>query len=67
MFKYTVDEHFFQTMGIPLVRGRGILVSDTAAAPKVALVNELVAKKYWPDQDAMSQSPHNWSTGPKWV
>jgi hypothetical protein len=67
MFKYTVDEHFFNTMGIPLVRGRGILASDMAAAPKVAVVNELVAKKYWPNQDPIGKRFHVGDANGLWV
>src|SRR6266446_966820 len=44
----TVDEGYFETMGIPILRGRGFLASDTADAPRVAVVNEQFAKHYWP-------------------
>ena len=45
----TVDSGFFQTMGIPILRGRGVLPSDTADAPRVAVINEQFAKHYWPN------------------
>jgi len=51
----TVDEGFFQTMGVPIVRGRGFLPSDTADAPRVAVVNEQFAKHYWPNADAVGK------------
>jgi predicted permease len=51
----TVDEGFFETMGIPILRGRGFLASDTAEAPRVAIVNERFAKHYWPDADAVGK------------
>src|SRR5712664_420086 len=51
----TVDEGYFETMGIPILRGRGFLVSDTADAPRVAVVNEQFAKHYWPGGDAAGQ------------
>ena len=51
----TVDEGFFETMGIPIVRGRGFLASDTADAPRVAVVNEQFAKHYWPGADAVGK------------
>ena len=50
-----VDEGYFETMGIPILRGRGFLVSDTADAPRVAVVNEQFAKHYWPGGDAAGQ------------
>ena len=51
----TVDEGFFQTMGISILRGRGFLSSDTAEAPHVAVVNERFAKHYWPNSDAVGK------------
>jgi predicted permease len=51
----TVDEGYFQTIGIPIVRGRAILASDTADAPRVAVVNEQFARHYWPGADAVGK------------
>jgi predicted permease len=51
----TVDEGFFSTMGIAILRGRGIQASDTADAPRVAVVNEHFAKHYWPNADAVGK------------
>jgi predicted permease len=51
----TVDEGYFSTMQIPILRGRGFLASDTADAPRVAVVNEHFAKHYWPGADAVGK------------
>jgi len=51
----TVDEGFFQTMGVPILSGRGVLASDTADAARVAVVNEQFAKHYWPGADAVGK------------
>jgi predicted permease len=51
----TVDEGYFETMGIPIMRGRGFLASDTADAPRVAVVNDQFAKHYWPGADAVGR------------
>ena len=51
----TADENYFQTMGIPILRGRGFQTSDTADAPRVAVVNEQFARHYWPDGDALGK------------
>ncbi len=51
----TADEGYFETMGIPILRGRGFLASDTADAPRVAVVNEQFAKHYWPGADAVGK------------
>ena len=41
-----VGPRFFETMGIPLVLGRTIGPQDTSAAPKVAVINERLARKF---------------------
>ena len=51
----SVDEGFFPTMGVAILRGRGFLTSDAAGAPRVAIVNEQFAKHYWPHGDAIGQ------------
>jgi macrolide transport system ATP-binding/permease protein len=51
----TVDEGYFETMGIPILEGRGFRASDTADAPRVAVVNEQFAKHYWPGGDAVGK------------
>ncbi len=51
----TVDEGYFETMGIPILRGRGFRAADTAAMPRVAIVNEQFAKHYWPGGDPVGK------------
>ena len=51
----SVDEGFFQTMEIPVLRGRGFLASDAEDAPRVAIVNEQFAKHYWPSANAVGK------------
>jgi macrolide transport system ATP-binding/permease protein len=51
----TIDEGYFQTMGIPMLRGRAFLETDTADAPRVAIVNAHFAKHYWPGGDAVGK------------
>jgi predicted permease len=51
----TVDEGYFETLGIPILRGRGFLPSDTADAPRVAIVNEQFAAHYWPGADPVGK------------
>jgi predicted permease len=43
-----IDADYFTTMGIPLLAGREFTASDTAAAPKVAIVSERVVRQYFP-------------------
>ena len=58
MLSDTVDEHYFDTMGIAIVRGRDFRTSDSATAPKVAIVNQVLAGKYWPNQDPIGKRFH---------
>jgi len=51
----TVDEGYFQTLGIALLRGRAFLATDTAEAPRVAIVNDHFARHYWPSGDAVGR------------
>ena len=50
-----IDEGYLDSMAIPLVAGRGIQTSDTATTPRVALVNEAMAARYWPGQSAIGK------------
>jgi macrolide transport system ATP-binding/permease protein len=51
----TVDDGYFETLGIPILHGRDFLTSDSAEAPRVAVVNEQFAKHYWPTEDAVGK------------
>jgi macrolide transport system ATP-binding/permease protein len=51
----TVDPGYFETLGIPILYGRGFQASDTVDAPRVAVVNEQFAKHYWPGEDAVGK------------
>lgn len=51
-----VGAHFFETFGIPIVAGRGFNRSETATSPKVAVINESLAKKYYPNLDPIGRS-----------
>jgi predicted permease len=43
-----VDHEYLAALEIPVVAGRGILPSDAAGAPAIALVTESAARRYWP-------------------
>ena len=49
------SSEFFTTMGTRLLRGRGITASDGEHAPRVVVVGESMAKKIWPNQDALGK------------
>ena len=43
-----IDADYFRTMRIPVLAGREFTASDTAAAPKVAIVSERIVREYFP-------------------
>ncbi len=50
-----VSAEYFPTLGVPIVQGRNFSATDTPASPKVAIVNEAFAKKYWPNASAIGK------------
>jgi predicted permease len=50
-----VSTGYFQTLGIPLLRGREFTGHDADTAPNVAIINEAAARRYWPNQDPIGQ------------
>jgi predicted permease len=49
----TATPGYLQAMGIPLIQGRDISDSDSADAPKVVLIDQFLARKYFPKGDAI--------------
>jgi predicted permease len=50
------SDGFFSAMGIPLVAGRDLSQQDRAGAPIALVVNEALAKKYFPDRTPIGQT-----------
>ena len=48
-----VDPAYFQSMGIPLLRGRGFAASDTADSQMVAVIDQFLARRYFPNGGAV--------------
>ena len=51
----TVTPNYFRTMGIKLQRGRGVLATDDARAIKVAVVDEVLARRYFGSRDPIGR------------
>jgi len=51
----TVDASYFDTMRIPVLRGRAFQDSDTETTRLVAMVNQTMAQRYWPNQDPIGK------------
>lgn len=52
---HTVDEGYFRTLGIRLLRGRNFDERDDASRPGVVIVNETLARRYWPGEEAVGK------------
>jgi putative ABC transport system permease protein len=50
-----VDAGYFQTMGIPLLRGRNFSDPEQREAKRVILINEALARKHFPNEDPIGQ------------
>ena len=50
-----VDEPYFDTMRVPLLRGRAFRENDNDKAPLVAIVNLSMAQQFWPNQDPIGK------------
>ena len=53
-----VTPDYFRTMGIQLLEGRSFTTADDEHAPWVAVVNEVMANKFWPNQSAIGHEFH---------
>ena len=50
-----VSPRYFETMHVSLLRGRGFLDSDNENSPRVAVINEAMAEKYWHGEDPIGR------------
>jgi putative ABC transport system permease protein len=50
-----ISPQWFQTMRVPLRAGRGFTADDNADAPKVVIVNETFARRYWGNQNPLDK------------
>jgi putative ABC transport system permease protein len=50
-----INAGYFATMRVPLLQGRAFDESDNATAPLVAIVNQTMAKKFWPNEGVLGK------------
>lgn len=53
--RHPVSGDYFRTIGTPLRRGRTFTAADTEGSPKVAVVNEALAARLWPNEDPIGR------------
>jgi predicted permease len=52
---HTASPDYFQAVGIPLVHGRVFNEGDTKDTPRVLVINNVMARRYWPGEDAVGK------------
>jgi predicted permease len=62
-----ISPNYFQTMQIPMVKGRDFTLQDTKSSQRVAIVSETFVNRYWPNREAVgkqlnSDLTHEWFT-----
>jgi putative ABC transport system permease protein len=60
-YQRPVTPGYFETMGIPLLRGRAFARGDDARAPLVAVIDSAAMQRYWPNESPIGKRIHyNW-------
>ncbi|HKU19931.1 MAG TPA: ABC transporter permease [Terriglobales bacterium] len=62
-----VDPGYFPTMQVPLLRGRSFTDSDSETAPRVAIVNQTMAGRLWPNEDVLGKRFSLKSASGPWI
>jgi len=52
---HSISPSYFQTLGIPIIRGRTFTATDTPATQQVAIINETMARRFWPKEDPIGR------------
>jgi putative ABC transport system permease protein len=55
VLRHYVSPSHFKTLGVPLIRGRGLEQRDRAGAPAVVVINEAAAQRFWPGDDPIGK------------
>jgi predicted permease len=60
IFNSVVGVDYFATMGTEILQGRGFTEHDTESSPSVVVVNETMARRFWPDENAIGKRFRVW-------
>jgi putative ABC transport system permease protein len=53
--RHVINTEYFRALGISLLRGREFTSSDIEGAPPVTIINDLAARRLWPDEDPIGK------------
>jgi putative ABC transport system permease protein len=63
----SITPNYFHTMRIPLLSGRDVAETDTPDMPPVAVINETMARRFWPHGDAVGKRFKHNDADSKWI
>src|SRR5258705_6747162 len=55
LHRYVVADGYFQTLNIPILRGRQFEATDSDSSRRVAIINQTMARTYWPDENPLGK------------
>jgi predicted permease len=55
VLRHYVSPNHFKTLGVPIVRGRGLEQKDRVGAPAVVVINDAAARRFWPGADPIGK------------
>jgi putative ABC transport system permease protein len=66
IFMEPVSIRYFETVGIRLLEGRFFTAEDTAERPRVVIINETTARRFWPNESAIGKRIGGGGDNPNW-
>ena len=63
----SVGNNFFTAMGIPMIAGRSFDAQDTATSPKVAIINQSLARKRFPNVNPVGKQFNSGNSASPWI
>jgi putative ABC transport system permease protein len=73
ILRHYIGSVHFETLGIPVIRGRTFSAQNQAGSPNVAIISETAARRFWPDRIRWARvwtgggsAFNNWTTVSKW-
>jgi putative ABC transport system permease protein len=64
-----ISPDYFRTMGIPILSGRSFNAQDTAKSPRVVIVNQTFARRFWPGENPLGKriKPGEYTSKEAWI
>ncbi len=66
VFRDAISTNYFEALGLRLREGRAFTSADTATSPRVVIINETMARTYWPEESAIGKRIASPGPNPTW-